>query len=203
MKYEKRLHQDGRIYGKYKLKPNRIIELEDFKRMLNDKRLTNGHKPLFKHKTRDKAFCTLLFLCGLRKMEATKIIKEDMVIDKTYVFFVVPAFKHGERGGRLKLKRSNPGVEYIVSLWRKIRRGKPLFPFSDSTAYRIVIRAFGVCPHWLRHNFITRMQRLEGTSSDVDRKIMAWTGIKFRGTLDKYRLKTEKDIDEVAEAIEI
>ncbi len=198
--YKKRLHKDGRLYGKYKVKPNQPISMEDLERALAGERLSSGHMPKFIKKVRDRAYVTLLFWVGPRKLEPAEVKKEDVVIDKTHLYIKIPAFKGGERAGVLKLRRTRAGVPYIIMQWKKTRKGRALFPLSPSTAYRIVTRALGVCPHWLRHNWITRAQKtLKGSPSEVDRKIMAWTGIKRRQTLDSYRMKTEEDIDEIAD----
>jgi hypothetical protein len=133
-------------------------------------------------------------------MEATKVLKEDMVFTEGYLFIKIPAFKHGERAGVLKLKMSNVGMEFVKQQWERTKKHKQLWSLSPSTAYRIVVRALGKCPHWLRHNWITtKQQQLEGNPTEVDRKIQSWTGIKHRETLDNYRLKMEKDISEIAD----
>ncbi|NVM21774.1 MAG: hypothetical protein HWN68_08340 [Desulfobacterales bacterium] len=198
--YKKKLHEDGRFYGKYKVKPNSQIPVEDLERALNGEQLSSGHQPKFVKLVRDKSYVVFTFYVGSRKLEPTKVLKEDMVVTDTHIHVQIPAFKHGERGGPLKIRRSNVGVEWIVKQWKKTKKRKPVWPLSPSTAYRIIMRALGRCPHWLRHNWITtKQQTLLGTPSDVDRKIQSWTGIKRRQTLDNYRMKMQKDIDEIAE----
>lgn len=198
---KKRMHRDGRLYGKYGRYPNTQISREDLKRALAGKKLSTGHQPKFCKPTRDKAYLAFMFFVGCRKLEATLIKKEDMKLVGRHLVFLIPAFKHGIRGGPLKLNLDKiEGAEYILKKWRKTRRGRFVFKLSSSTAYRIVTRALGVCPHWLRHNWITTaQQKLAGNPSDVDTKIMTWTGHKSRASLDHYRLKTEKTISEVSE----
>lgn len=198
--HKKELHKDGRLYGKYKRKPDMQITSEDLARALKGKTTSYMHTPVFLKATRDRAFTAALFWLGARKLEPAQLRKEDMQLKDGFLFLKVPAFKGGERGGVLKINVKRPGVNYIIEQWRRTRKGRHVFQVSPSTAYRIIKRALGVCPHWLRHSWITWAQKnLEGSPSEVDRKIMAWTGIKQRGTLDSYRMKTEKDIAEIAE----
>jgi len=209
--YKTKLHADGRLYGKYKEKPDRQIPVEDLQAALDGRTLSNGHRPKFAKGLRDKSFLVMIFHTGARKLEPCPvykngklvkpgILKENMVIQEDRIVFQIPAFKHGVRADVLELKRDRPGVDLIVQQWQKTRKGKALWPLSEDTAYRIVKRALGVCPHWLRHNFITTMQqRLEGPPAEVDRKIMSWTGHKQRTSLDHYRMKMKKDITEIAD----
>ena len=198
--YPRKLHTDGREYGKYKLKPNSQITNEDLEDSLSGKRLRSGHIPKFVRPLRDKSYTTITYWVGSRKMEAIEVLKEDCVITEKHFVIKIPAFKHGERAGPLKIKLSNVGMNYVVKQWNKTKAKRKIWNLTKSTAYRIIVRALGVCPHWLRHNFITTKQEtLPGTPSEVDRKIQSWTGIKHRQTLDNYRMKMEKDIDEIAD----
>lgn len=198
--YKRKMHKDGRFYGKYKQKPNTQIKIDDLERALNGQKLTDGHKPVFVKPTRDKSYLVFTYWVGSRKLEPAEILKEDIAVTKTHVHVKIPAFKHGERGGILKIRRGNIGVEWIIKQWKRTKKKKHVWPLSSSTAYRIITRALGKCPHWLRHNWITtKQQSLPGEPSEVDRKIMAWTGIKRRETLDNYRMKMQEDIDEIAE----
>jgi len=198
--HRKKIHSDGRFYGKYKVKPNSQISVEDLRRALDVEKLSDGYQPKFIKPTRDKSFLTISYWLGSRKLEPTKVFKKDMVITSTHIHVKIPAFKHGQRAGVLKIRRSNVGIEWVVKQWERTKKGRLVWNLSPSTAYRIIMRALGKCPHWLRHNWITtKQQSLHGEPSEVDRKIMAWTGIKNRATLDNYRMKMEKDIDEIAE----
>lgn len=209
--YKKKIHADGRLYGKYKEKPNRQIPVEDLQAALDGRILSNGHRPKFVKGLRDKSFVVMIFHTGARKLEPCPVYKngqlikpgikkEDMVIMEDKIVFQIPAFKHGARADLLELKRGRVGVDLIVQQWQKTRKGKPLWALSKNAPYRIVMRGLGVCPHWLRHNFITTMQqKLEGTPSDVDQKIMSWTGHRQRTSLDPYRMKMKKAITEIAD----
>lgn len=199
-KYPVMVHEDGREYGKYKVKPNNLITVEDLTRALHNQVLSYGHQPKWIRPLRDKSYTVISYWIGNRKMEVTKVFKEDMVFNADYVFIKVPAFKHGERADVLKLRLSNPGMQYVKQQWERTRKLRPVWNLTPSTAYRIIVRALGRCPHWLRYNWITnKQQQLPGPPSEVDRKIQSWTGIKHRQTLDNYRLKMKKDIEEIAE----
>jgi len=198
--YPKILHDDGRFYGKYKHKPDAQISQEDLKAVLEDRKTSYGHRPRFVKPTRDKSYTSAVFHMGARKMEPTEVRKEDIIISEDQMIIKIPAFKHGERAGPLKLPLDRVGVDWILKQWTATRKKRPVWKMSPSTAYRVIVRALGYCPHWLRHNFITgAQQRLTGTPSDVDRKIMSWTGIKTAGTLDNYRMKLKEDIDEMGQ----
>ena len=199
-RYPKTLHPDGREYGRYKVKPNSQIPLEDLQAALADRILSTGWQPRFVKPLRDKSYTAFTFHVGSRKMEATKVLKEDLIETDSHIVFRIPAFKHGERAGPLELRKDLPGVDLIILQWQKTRKGRPIWPLGEKTAYRIIYRALGKCPHWLRHNFITTMQqRLQGTPAEADRKIMAWTGQKRRETLDPYRIKKAEDIREISD----
>lgn len=198
---KKVFHADGRLYGKYKEKPNTQITQDDLVRALAGQKLSDGHQPRFVKPLRDKSFTAMVFQVGPRKMEPVAIMKEDMMLTPTHLIFKIPAFKHGERAGPLELPLDRPGVDLIVQQWQKTRKGKRVWRLSPSTAYRVIVRALGKCPHWLRHNWITTTQQvLNGTPAEVDRKIMAWTGQKRRETLDPYRLKMQADIHDISAA---
>lgn len=198
--YRKKLHDDGREYGKYKVKPNTTISVEDLQNALDNKPLSYGHVPHWIEPLRDKSFVSFVYWVGARKMEPTKVLKEDIVIVGDYLVVKIPAFKHGERAGPLKIKCSNIGIDWVVKVWEKTRPKHQVWQLTASTAYRIIFRALGKCPHWLRHNWISTKQRtLAGEPAEVDAKIQSWTGIKHRATLDNYRLKLEKDIEDIAE----
>lgn len=197
---KKMLHEDGRLYGKYRHKPDAQISVEDLTAVLEDRQTSYGHRPRFVSPTRDKSYTAAVFHLGARKMEPTEVMKEDIVIADGQMVIKIPAFKHGERAGPLTLPVDRVGVDWILKQWAATRKGRRIWNFSPSTAYRIIVRALGYCPHWLRHNFITgAQQRLTGTTSDVDRKIMSWTGIKNAGTLNSYRLKKKEDITEMGQ----
>lgn len=199
---QKIMHDDGRTYGKYKHKPNFRISPDDLARALNGQKTSYGHTPVFIKTFRDKAYVAFVYWTGTRKLEPSKIMKEDMKITKEFIIVNVPAFKYGERAGALTIPISNEGMEYVIMRYNKTRPGKQVFQVSKAGSYRIIKRALGVCPHWLRYNFITMVQQyLPGQPADVDTKIMAWTGIRRRETLDKYRLKSERDISDVADAL--
>jgi len=209
--YRKQIHADGRVYGKYKIKPDRQIPVEDLQAALEGRQLSSGHRPKFVKGLRDRSYVALVVHTGARKLEPCPVYrndqliypgirKEDLILAGDKLVFRIVAFKHGERAGPLELKLDRPGVDLILQQWQKTRKGKPIWNLSPSTAYRIMNRALGVCPHWLRANFITTMQqRLKGTPAEADRKIMAWTGQKRRETLDNYRLKKQEDVTEISD----
>lgn len=196
------MHDDGRVYGKYIVKPDRQISDQDLARALRGEPLSTGHRPRWGiHPTRNKSYVAIVYHTGARKLEPAHVKKADMTIDETHVYVSMPAFKHGERAGVLKIRRDLVGMEWVVQQYSRVKqKNRLLWPLSPSTAWRTVKDALGIPPHWLRHNWITTAQRrLPGQPSEVDQKIQSWTGIKHRETLDNYRLKQEKDIADVSE----
>lgn len=198
----RRMHDDGRVYGKYTVKPDRQIPDQDLARALRGEPLSTGHRPRWGiHQTRDKSYVVFMYHTGARKLEPAAVKKADMTVDESHVYVSIPAFKHGERAGVLKIRRDLVGMDWVVQQYSRVKqKNRQLWPMSPSTAYRAVKNALGIPPHWLRHNWITTaQQRLEGQPSEVDLKIQSWTGIKHRETLDNYRLKQERDIADVSE----
>lgn len=201
---KKRLHPDGRLYGKYKRYPDSQILVEDLQAALAGRPLSTGHKPHFVKPLRDKSYTVFMFHVGARKLEPAEVRKEDMLIVEgplcDLIVVNIPAFKGGQRADALKIPVNWAGADLIIEQWKKTRKGRKIWDLSPSTAYRIIMRALGKCPHWLRHNWITTMQQnLPGSPSEVDRKIQGWTGIKRRQTLDNYRMKKKEDITEISQ----
>lgn len=198
--YKRKLHEDGREYGKYKVKPNSKISFEDYKRALNNEPLTDGTKPHWIDPIRDKSYVAIMFLTGARRREPLFLKHEDIAIADGYVFVKLPALKRGQRAGILKLKLDQVGVDYIVKQWQKSKQGKPIWNMSDDTGYRIIQRTFGKCPHWLRHSFITTMfDILPYNVNESARIIASWTGHKQVTNLNIYVMKTKEAIDEIAD----
>jgi integrase len=198
--YRKKLHEDGREYGKYKLKPNSKILFEDYQKALNNETLSDRTKPHWVHPIRDKSYVAIMYLTGARRTEPLLLKKEDLAVANDFLYIKMPTLKKGQRAGILKLKLNQVGVDYIVQQWKKTKPNKPIWNMSDDTGYRIIERTFGKCPHWLRHSFITSLfDILPYNVNESARIIASWTGHKQVTNLNIYVMKTKEAIDKIAE----
>ncbi len=198
--YKKKLHEDGREYGKYKLKPNSKISFDDYIKTLNGEVLTDGTKPHFVKPLRDKSYIAIMYLTGARRTEPLLLKKEDLTATESYLFIKMPTLKRGQRAGILKLKLDQVGVSFIIDQWKKKKVKKAIWEMDDKTAYRVIVRAFGKCPHWLRHNFITSLfDILPYNVNESARIIASWTGHKQVTNLNIYVMKTKEAIDKIAD----
>jgi integrase len=181
--------------GKYKHgKPNQETEPEELKEALE--------KGYFASPLMHKSYLAALYWIGARRTEPLEVKKEDVTLEADRLAIVIPAKKHGQRGGAVKLPLSWLGVELIKERWEKTRPGKKLWPFKTSTAYLIIKRIWPEkSPHWLRHNRITKLRRLRDEKKLGLDHIKSWTGIKSDRTIEGYGMKTQEKINEVADAM--
>lgn len=147
-----------------------------------------------------KSYLMISALIGSRKTEALEIRKEDMHLEGSSLYVKIPAKKHGARGGELELPLTWMGMDLILLQWRKTRKGKKVWRFSPSTAWRIVKRIFpNMSPHWLRWTVITELRALKDERKITTDEIKSWTGIKRDSTIEGYGLKTQAGIHKISE----
>lgn len=188
--------------GKYKHgKPDEEIAFEDFKSKLSNSNLS----------PRKKAYITVLYWLGCRRSEPLVILKEDVEEKHGSLFISIhyrldengqripySRAKRGQAGGPTELLLSNFGVELIKDVWKKTRKGKPLFPFSDKTGYRVIKKLWPKkTPHWLRYTRVTKLRKKLGNELTID-AIKSFTGIRRDTTIQDYGLKTKADIHKIA-----
>lgn len=175
-------------------KPNRETTLEEFQEALD-----HGH---FTQPLKQKSFLAALYWIGARRTEPLEVLKEDIVLEGESLFIKMPAKKHGYRGGSLELPLSWPGVELIKERWEKTSSGRKVWPFSTSTAYRIIKRIWPErSPHWLRYHVVTKLRRLKDQQKIDTDDIKSWTGIKRDSTIEGYGLKTQGKIHKVSQVM--
>lgn len=181
--------------GRYKYgKPNQETEVAELKEALE--------KGWFASPLMHKSYLAALYWIGARRTEPLEVLKEDITLEGDRLAIVIPAKKHGERGGAVMLPLSWVGVELIKERWEKTRPGKKLWPFKTSTAYLIIKRIWPEkSPHWLRHNRVTKLRRLRDEKKIGTDNIKSWTGIKSDRTIEGYGMKTQEKINEVADAM--
>lgn len=122
-----------RRMGSYKHgKPNEEMDVEELRRAIEKGSFT---KP-FLH----KSYVAALFWIGAKRTEPLQVRKEDVQLKDGALHVTIPAFKHGERGGEIVLPLSWYGIPLILQRWKHTRPGQRLWPFSTSTAWRIIKR---------------------------------------------------------------
>jgi integrase len=145
------------------------------------------------HALRDRSYLAFLYWSGVRRSEAYEREKEDFEIKDGILLVTVPAKKQGERGGSLRIRVDLPFVNLIIERLNKTRlcyhpelrrKGRFLWPISDTTAWRIIKRVFPkVYPHFFRLNRATLF------CSDPDTTIpdvKSWFGWKSEKTINFY-----------------
>lgn len=180
--------------GKYKHgKPNSEISLEDLKQAIE-----HGEFKRSSH----KSYLVALYWIGARRTEPLEVKKEDIRLEGDSLYVTIPAKKRGERGGEIKLPLKWFGVDLILERWKRTRKGRRLWNFSSSTAYRIIKRLWPEkTPHWLRYNRVTKLRKMRDKKEIDTDAIKSWTGIKRDQTIEGYGMKTQQKIHDVAETM--
>ena len=160
---------------KYKKKITALMDYEELKEAIEDFRI------------RDRAFLTLLFVAGCRVSEALALTSNDINCLRETIF--VQFFRL--KGSKQTDPQEIPRAEALI--WMCEQEGK-LFPFSRTTAYRLIKKAFpDLYPHYFRMNRITKTDILFG-----DATVYRIFGISA-SSIDHYRGKV--DIKRVGKAL--
>lgn len=195
--------------GKYNDgKPDEEITFEDFKEKITKSKLS----------WRKKAYLVVLYWLGCRRSEPLVIMKDDIEEKDDSLFMSIhyrldkdgkpipySRGKGGLAGGPIELPLTHFGVDLIKKAWQKTKKGKRVFPFSDSTGYRAMKKLWPKkTPHWLRYKRITELRKRIGKEKDgltID-AIKSFTGIRRDITIQNYGLKTKADIHKIAGLLE-
>ncbi len=138
--------------------------------------------------TREQAFLSVLFFAGCRVSEALALEANDISCTDDTIFIQFFRLKGSKQTDPQEVPRAN------VLLWLCVQEGK-LFPFSRSTAYRIIKKAFpDLYPHYFRMNRITKTVILFGVAT-----VYHVFGLSA-SSIDHYRGKV--DIKRVGKALE-
>ena len=160
---------------KYKKKITALMDYKEFKEAIEDFRI------------RDRAFLTLLFFAGCRVSEALALNSYDIHCMRETLFVQFFRLKGSKQTDPQELPRAD------ALSWMCEREGK-LFPFSRTTAYRLIKKAFpNLYPHYFRMNRITKVDILFG-----DATVYHIFGISA-SSIDHYRGKV--DIKRVGKAL--
>ena len=151
------------------------MDYEEFKEAIEDFRI------------RERAFLTLLFFAGCRVSEALALTSNDINCMRETLFVQFFRLKGSKQTDPQELPRAD------ALLWMCEQEGK-LFPFSRTTAYRLIKKAFpDLYPHYFRMNRITKVDILFG-----DATVYHIFGISA-SSIDHYRGKV--DIKRVGKAL--
>ena len=160
---------------KYKKKITALMDYEELKEAIEDFRI------------RERAFLTLLFFAGCRVSEALALTSDDINCLRETLFVQFFRLKGSKQTDPQELPRAD------ALLWMCEQEGK-LFPFSRTTAYRLIKKAFPTLyPHYFRMNRITKTDIIFG-----DATVYQIFGISA-SSIDHYRGKV--DIKRVGKAL--
>jgi len=134
---------------------------------------------------RDMAFLYLLFYLGCRVRALLELRKgTDVTVEENDLVFKLKPLKHGIREVPLRLPLILPYMDQITQYSGTIKEGEKLFPFSYTTAWRIVKRIFPEkYTHYFRLNRCT--QFLDDPEATLP-EIKTWFGWKRAETVTAY-----------------
>lgn len=156
----------------------KITDLMDFKRF------NEGIAGL---SDRQQAFLNVLFFAGCRVSEALALSSKDINCTRETIFVQFFRLKGSKQTDPQELPRS-PALDWLCG------QEGTLFPFTRSTAYRLVKKAFPTLyPHFFRMNRITKTDILFG-----DATVYHVYGISAN-SIDHYRGKV--DVKRVGKAL--
>jgi len=148
---------------------------------------------------RDKSFLVLLCYLGCRIGELLLLEKEHVKRLNGELAFHLEIFKRGERKSPLRLTSDLPYIDLFLQYLRSIRAGKRVFPFSYTTGWRIVKRAFPIkYPHYFRLNRATHF--LDDPETTIP-QMKAWFGWKRAETITDYIGYSDRYVDKGIERI--
>lgn len=160
---------------KYKKKITNLLEYQDFKTAIGDL------------DTMRQAFLSVLYFAGCRVSEALALDSDDINCMGETIFVQFFRLKGSKQTDPQELPRAD------ALTWLCGQSGQ-LFPFSRTTAYRLVKKAFpDLYPHYFRMNRITKTDILFG-----DATVYHIFGITA-SSIDHYRGKV--DIKRVGKAL--
>jgi integrase len=130
-----------------------------------------------------QAFTALLYYTGVRVGELLRAFKEQFKVDDgLLVFDVGPREKTKRLTSPLVIPLSAPLMQGVLFTIQHTRKGKRVFDFDRSTAWRLMNQYFQAYPHFFRLNRITQFA-IAGFSLP---EIISWSGHKNVSGLDPY-----------------
>jgi len=139
-----------------------------------------------------QAFLSILFFAGVRVSEALALTLEDVTCSGNTIYIEFFRLKGSKQTDPVPLPR-NSALYWLCDKGTVLTRDQRIFPFSRTTAYRLVRKTFGLYPHYFRMNRITWISENFG-----DAQVYSFTGICAQ-SIDHYRGKV--DIKKVGKAL--
>lgn len=168
---------------KYTKKVTRLMSWQEFNSAIQD--LPKQHQ----------AFLTILFLAGVRVSEALALKPEDITClpDTVYIDFF--RLKGSKNTDPIELPKVDCFMWLCDEVWNlKQDPTQRIFPFSRTTAYRIVKRVWPeLYPHFFRMNRITQTVQKHDIAT-----VRSYTGISL-SSMEHYIAKV--DIKRVGQAL--
>ena len=160
----------------YKQKQTEPITLKDFAEIMEKGRFT---QPLS-----HKSFLAFLYWFGVRRSEVLERVREDFRVENGVLIVEAPAKKGGSRK-ELEIYIELPFVNLIIAQVNRTLPNRRVWPFSHTTAWKIVKRAMGknYYPHFFRLNRATQFLEDPNTTTP---EMMGWFGWKSKRTVDSY-----------------
>lgn len=164
---------------KYKKKITRQMDYDEFKEAI-----------AMIVKPRDRAFLTLLFFAGCRISEALALTPDDIDCKGKTIYVHFTRLKGSQQTDPQQLPNAD-ALRWLCFL----DAGEKPFPFSRTTGYRLVRRAFeDLYPHYFRMNRITKV-----SNEFSDATVYHIFGI-CASSIDHYRAKV--DIQHVGRSLQ-
>lgn len=152
------------------------LEFKEFREAMENRK--NFVKPL-----RDRAWLSLLYWTGVRKIEALNTRKEDYKVQDEILIINAPPVKGGFRL-ELEINVNLPYVDLIIQLVNRTKKGKRVFKMNPWTGWKIIKRVFPKkYPHFFRLNRATRFLDDPDTSTT---EMLSWFGWRSIRTIDRY-----------------
>ena len=159
---------------------------------------------------RDKAIITLYYIFGVRREEPLTMTKDDIWMDKDWLYLKVKREKVPKRMvlprvDTLKVSLGTPFLQNLIAHWESVGEGKPLFAYhsnpktSSHHIYMMIKRCNpNVWIHLFRH---TRAEKFRALGYS-DAELMSWFGWLDPRTPSHYVHPAIKTIEEMGRRIE-
>lgn len=168
-------------------KQTRPIPFSKFEEAMQDKNFVKSKRNVH------KSYLAFLYWFGVYRSEALERVKEDFQLKGGVLKVRVPAKRGGERDVPLQIDADMPYVNLIIKRLNKLEEGERVWPFSPSTAWRIVKRALGkkYYPAFFRLN---RAIRFLNDKTTTIPEMKAWFGWKSMKPISDYVGYSERHV---------
>ena len=148
-----------------------------------------------------RAWLAFLYYVGCRKTEALLLTPKSFEIQGEELLVDVPPLKHGIERDVFRLDLNLPYVDVIVEQLQKTRKGRRVWPFDETTGWRIVKRAAGekYYPHFFRLNRCVKFLNNKDLTLNEVRQWFAWKSLK---TVDSYLGYSDRTMKKLSRTLE-